>query len=381
MNILAPSCVEDVVRRVLLGVALFGAACTPVGEASPALAESVAAIAPAPPAPAPAPAPEQAEPQAEPFPEAPPPPACVGEPVPALPAHPGLALGLKSKTPSRIEPGQPIELVPSIRNTSKTSPHAAVLSGDGSERGWREPHVWYSGFVDAGDGCWHPLPPRVIPGCGMYDEDWSDEVVQLAPGASAALEWLPSPATTLDIPSEGHVRIFLHYAYRQGKTDRDGDEGHDLGAMEGTEAFELVSNPIEVELHQPLKLALTARTHRGLGNVSKLSDLVSLRLENTSSKARKVRPPATGILEFEVVGEEEYGVSVDWRSGDDALPLHRLGAGASVSLLGASSPNPALQVHWYPPKAEVVRIRASYQPYGNVQAPPLRSNWVEVDLR
>ncbi len=315
------------------------------------------------------------EPPARPDPE-----PCLGEPAPSqFPVHTDLELRLKSSSPRKRELGQPIDVAVSIRNGSTSQHHPAVLSGDGSEMGWREPHVWYSGFVDAGDGCWQPLEPRRTGRCGMFDEDWRDEVVTLAPGQSEPLQWLASPANALAMEVTGRVRLYAHYAYRAGTKTRG--ETADLGAMEGIEAFELVSNPIEFELRSPLKLELAARPHRGRGNVSQMADLVTLRLENTARKARRVMPPTANTLEFEVIGEETYHPNVRWQAGDETLPAHRLPGGDAVQLLGASALNSALEVHWYPPEAEVIRIRASYRPYGAVGAPALKSNWVEIDLR
>lgn len=369
-------------RRVILGLlCCVPAACTPVGDSAPAQqattpTERAAAVEFAS---EPTQVPREPELEALARPESEP---CTGVPGSSeLAAHPDLALDLKLTGPRKIEAGKPMEVVASVRNGSKSEHHFAVLSGDGSQQGRREPQVWYSGFVDNGDGCWRQLETLRPGQCGLYDEDWSDEIVDLAPGASATLEWILSPATTLDMQEAGRIRLFLHYAYRAGETDSSAEAPDpESGAMKGVDAFELVSNPIEFDRSQPLELHLSARPHRGRGNVSQISDVVALELENVGTKARRITAPTTNSLHFEL-GDEAGRISPSWNPGDETLPTHRLAAGDTVPLLGESSPNAALNVHWYPPAADVFRIRASYQPFGEVMAAPVKSNWVEIDLR
>ena len=288
-------------------------------------------------------------------------------------------LDVKTKARRTIELGRALDLTPSIRNDSKSDHHFAVASGDGSQEGWREPHVWYSGYIDAGDGCWRPLESIRVGRCGMYDEHWLDEVVDLAPGQSAALEWISSPARTLDISEPGRVRLFLHYAYRAGaNTKGSGVSTTDLGPMADVGAFEIVSEAVEFELRQTLRLHLAPKAFDG--TPLRLSEVATLKLENVAGKPRTVMAPTANTLTFEVEGEKAP-LGATWNAGDETLPSHRLGVGRSVSLLGRSSPNPALEVPLRGGSSDTLRVRAVYQPYGEHEAPPVKSAWVELELR
>jgi hypothetical protein len=131
---------------------------------------------------------------------------------------------------------------------------------------------------------------------------------------------------------------------------------------------------------RPLELTLVAKP-RHAQTVSRVADVVELRLRNASGRALEVLPPSSGRLRFEVEGSEKSWPSGTWRAEDDAQPARSLAAGDELELLGEDSPNPALFYEWHHPVAEVVRIRAAYRPYDDRPGMELRSQWVEVDLR
>lgn len=367
--------------RVLATVMLWLlplAACTPVGERWPSAdqidrqrIEPVAPIADAPDTPD---HPGSSS-------------TCLGAPMAPVDAlHPALTVDLRLDSPDSLEVGESADLAARLRNRSSSEGYRTVLPGDGSEVGWREPQVWYSGFLDAGDGCWRPIPERDAARCGHFDEAWQDDVVTLAPGQTVPIEWLGSAASMLDMQQPGRVRIYLHYAYREGRTRRGSaptgtvTRRVDPGAMRGIEAFELVSNPVELTLVRPLELSLTPRPRPG-GAVSRVADVVALHLRNVSDQARDILPPNAHRLRFEVEGTEQSWPSASWRPEDDARPVRSLPAGAQVELLGAAGLDPTLRYQWHHPVAEVIRIRASYRPYEDRPGVELRSAWVEVDLR
>jgi len=308
---------------------------------------------------------------------------CSGIPgAPLARLHPELELDLQPAIDGRIEPGQTVPLTARIRNRSKDQHHAAVLPGDGSAVGWREPHVWWSGFVDSGDGCWRPIEWPRVSRCGIYDEEWRDEIVELAPGDDQVLPWLHNPSVDPEI-KQGRVRFYLHYAYsaRAPKASGAMSKSSDLRAMEGVAPFELVSEPIEFEIREALVLRLEARKRRRRGRVSKIGDVVTLHVDNVDGVARTIVPPNAGILEFEVIGTERRLVRAPWPTDGELRLEHALPAGASLPLLGKGSPDPTLTFEWSPPESGSVEIRALYQPGHDPMSPWLTSDWVELDLR
>lgn len=310
--------------------------------------------------------------------------ACAGAPTaPTAPLHAKLTLDLRRTGPETLEPGEYVELGARLRNRSLASSVPVVLSGDGSEVGWREPHVWYSGFVDRGDGCWRPISELPAARCGMFDHEWQDEIVSLSPGETVPLEWLGNPSTMLDMQQAGRVRLYLHYSWREGQTGKGGaPEGAvELGAMAGVLAFDLISNPIELTVERPLELRLRAKPRAPGAAVAEVADVVELHLHNVGDETREILPPSSGRLRFEVEGSEESWPSASWRAEDDEQPARPLPVGGELTLLGEGGLTPGLVYEWHHPVPELVRIRAAYRPYADRQSVELRSEWVEVDLR
>jgi len=147
----------------------------------------------------------------------------------------------------------PVSITVDLVNRSPGTSYPVVMPGDGSDAGMREPHVYFTTEVLAGDGSWKPLQHRGGARCGNYDPYWLDEVIVLDPGAWRRLQWINPPV----LPESGRARIRAHYTYEArpaerpwGNVDRtplsDG-----LGGMRGVEPFELISAPVELTLQAP----------------------------------------------------------------------------------------------------------------------------------
>jgi len=55
----------------------------------------------------------------------------------------------------------------------------------------------------------------------------------------------------LDFQESGKVRLYVHYAYRQGKCGKRGEEVEEkpfTGLMKDIPAFEIISDPVEFEI-------------------------------------------------------------------------------------------------------------------------------------
>jgi hypothetical protein len=157
-----------------------------------------------------------------------------------------LALVLKLTGPARIKPAENPKLEIRLVNRSKRSAHRVVLPNDGSESGWREPHV----YLTATSGG-RAVKGRPIGRCGMFAVDWHRDVVVLAPGQSVDLTSRYLPARmTLALPAKGKVKLVAHYDYGAGK-EVNTRSVRGTGSMGKTPAFDLVSKPIEIEMAGP----------------------------------------------------------------------------------------------------------------------------------
>lgn len=159
-----------------------------------------------------------------------------------------LVLKVELKTAKPTASGERIELDVFLVNDSEQNTYPVVKSGDGSEVGWREPHVYFTASRKKSDGTWEDVPPAGYGRCGLYDPDWQKDVVRLGPGDNIKLEWLPPPSVMLDLRKPGLVRLYVHYRYGRGASTRGQTPQTpvNLGGMEGLPAFEIVSAPIEI---------------------------------------------------------------------------------------------------------------------------------------
>lgn len=151
------------------------------------------------------------------------------------------------------DPWRPVPIEVEIVNRSTTA-QVVVLPGDGSEVGWREPHVFFTAEVLADDGRWNAAPQPLRARCGLYDANWLHDVVRLAPGETRRLHWMgPLP----QLPERGRARIRAHYVYKATPPKRAWDASEStpvpggLGDMDGVAPFELISAPLEVTLSAP----------------------------------------------------------------------------------------------------------------------------------
>lgn len=158
-----------------------------------------------------------------------------------------LVLQVELETPRTITPGGRIDLDVFLVNESAQHEYPVVKMGDGSEVGWREPHVYFTASRKGNDGAWKDVPPAKYGRCGVYDPDWQKDIVQLGPGDNINLEWLPPPSLMLDLREPGLVRLYVHYQYGAGTSTR-GQTPVNLGGMAGIPAFEVVSAPVEIEI-------------------------------------------------------------------------------------------------------------------------------------
>ena len=75
----------------------------------------------------------------------------------AADAPEGLKLDLALTTKGPVQPGERIAFAVKLVNTSKSVTHKVVPAGEGSQHGWREPHVFWTATFVGKDGTERPV--------------------------------------------------------------------------------------------------------------------------------------------------------------------------------------------------------------------------------
>jgi len=268
-----------------------------------------------------------------------------------------------------------------LGNRSKTTSYPVVLSGDGSEPGWREPHAWYTIERKTSAGVWGVPGTLPFGRCGMYDEDWSKDVVTLAPGQEIVLPWFRF-YSVWDLEDATDVRIVAHYAYG----DHAKDPAKVPPALHGMPAYTLSSSPLELAVEEPLVLEVTLKGALPTGPDAALAPAVDVVAFNRSSKPVPIAAADQGSslrLEVETTeasGATERHVLETSVSVDNATD--RLAAGARRSIVGQ-----AKTLSWVslPKAARPRRVRALLHVWwyrngvdGESDERVARSPWVDV---
>jgi hypothetical protein len=228
-------------------------------------------------------------------------PAFVADPPPvkAVDIQRDLVLVAALTSARTIQPGNRIAIDVRLENRSTDTAYRVVKPGDGSESGWREPHVWFSAQRETTDGDWEDVPRSGIGRCGLFDADWHDEVTELAPGKSLALQdWMPMPTMTLDFQKSGRVRLYAHYAYAakapgKGLSENPAPDG--LGPMEGVEPFTLVSAPVELTVQRPFELIVEQKTPLRVGRKVALTQVIDISVKNLLDRKLVIAPSSWAL--------------------------------------------------------------------------------------
>lgn len=161
---------------------------------------------------------------------------------------PKAELELEATTGStKVASGQDVLVELALVNQSKRT-QWVIQAGDGSEVGWREPHIWYSATRRLDDGTWEDVAPAKYARCGLYEPDWQNDAVALKPGARLKLAtWASHPSASVDLSRPGVYRIVAHYDYRGGRS-RGGGGDAPTGPLAEQKPFTLSSAPIEIAI-------------------------------------------------------------------------------------------------------------------------------------
>lgn len=299
----------------------------------------------------------------------------------------GLALEIARKGPKRMQAGRRLDLRVELVNRSRDRSIALVLPGDGSDFAWREPEVFWLAEIDAGDGRWVPAPRERPSRCGNFDEDWTDEVRALAPGERIAVYFGQGPDAFFDLHEGARFRVRAGYRYRAGRGEGARGPGPAVpAALAGLAPFELLSEPIEVELVHDWTLDLAVRGPLRAGQTVHVSDVFDLRVTSHIGAAVDARAPGWlhgAPVHFEVreMPERPTGAPLEGQAPtmDPGLekPPSKLGARSSMRLLGETDRFGSYDGTWSWPVAGIVHVRAAYL---GLEGVDLRSSWVAVTV-
>jgi hypothetical protein len=293
----------------------------------------------------------------------------------------GLSLTARMNTKGPIQPGEAIDVAVKLRNSSATLSHRVVRPGDGSECGWREPHVFWTATFAGPDGVAVPLEATSVGRCGLFAAEWWKEVVVLPPHGAIDVEHLVPPHRVFDVQGEGTLRLVAHYAWGGGRNSRAdpmtgaGGAPPDMGGMKGVEPYELVSNAVEIEVRPAFDVILAPKAPAKKGIVAKLSDLVDARLRVRDAMKLEPRewtvslvvaPPATCEMNEEVA------------PGALAKPAE-IAAAATAPLVGVGAFAEGRDVRVRFAADGKTRV-AAYVARRDGEGVRIRSNWIELTV-
>lgn len=270
----------------------------------------------------------------------------------------------------------------SLINTSKSVTHCVVKPGDGSEVGWREPYVFWTGTIDRGDGKPLPLSKEGYGRCGHFDFNWIKDAIRLQPGDRLPLGYMVPPT----LQKAGRVRLRAHYSYRHGKrtAGRVLVEDRNIGLMTGVPSFEIISEPATFDVVRPLDVRVKAKRALKVMQETRLSDLIEVVLVNQSPDPIRCSSPtlaADARLELEI-----DGLMPGWQpflsEEGSTSGIHRMiKPGQAITILGPGEFANGLDGTWEYPVEDTVKLRAVYttstwKPGGA----RIQSDWVDLKV-
>ena len=287
-----------------------------------------------------------------------------------------------------IEPGEKPWVRLHLANISRRFSYPIVRPGDGSEEGWREPHVYFTATLMRADGSIVDVPKRRYGRCGMFDGNWPRDAFLLKPGERLELENYVE--TLLEFQEPGRVQLRSHYTYGARENSRTEIAPNHIGLMKGVPPFELVSEPVEFEVRRMFDVRIKVKRPMKADVKHRLSEILDVEVMNRSSETQHLAsasgyPYATVQLELDA----EFGgwrpsfftsktsQDLDYFSGTCRGVPSELQSQATVSLIDPDR----LEGTWEYPKAQTVKLRAAFRPgIGDSRRRRYYSPWVEITV-
>lgn len=296
----------------------------------------------------------------------------------------GLELELSLTTNGPVQPGEKIEYALKLVNHSRTATHTVVRPNEGSESGWREPHVFWTATLVGADGVERPVLAAPYGRAGTFVGEWWKEVVKLAPGEAIGVGNLIPLQQAFDVQDDGKLRVVAHYAWDGGKNTRGDPLGGnsaapaDLGGMKGVAPFEIVSKPVEIEVRRAFDVVVAAKGSFKAGIAARLSDAVDVSIRSRSAAPLRFDPAGwTVTLSNDPKGVE--APSQDAVAPKKAAKPFELAPAASVALLKSGPFGEGRDVSLRFETAGKARIAVTLERTGGA-GPRIRSNWIEIDV-
>jgi hypothetical protein len=295
-----------------------------------------------------------------------------------------LALVLTRRGAGPVEPDSEWGLEPVLVNRGSNT-HWVVRSNDGSEAGWREPHVFYTVDLETSPGVWQPVERARVGRCGLYATDWYADAAPLAAGERMSLEWFDDPSRMFVYPRGGLVRVVAHYEYDGGAKGSFGRGANAVkdqmpAGLADVPAFALASEPIELRLKIDASVQVTLTLRRAsirAGERVSFASLVDVAVANVSS--------APIVLAADPFDEKPFVVESDGDQDWEALPRmlagpKQLGPNEQAAVRAPADDDVALRK--VPGR---VRLRVQYEGTypradGSIGVRRATTPWVDLDV-
>ncbi|MFO0734858.1 MAG: hypothetical protein U0270_03225 [Labilithrix sp.] len=295
--------------------------------------------------------------------------------IPRATVERDLKLEITKRTTESVDHEREAPIDVWLVNRSATASYPIVLSNDGSEMGWREPHAFYVVERMRPSGTWEPLPVGEVLRCGVYAEDWTKDMRILAPGERVKLPSMPYPWYGM-LEDATRVRITARYEYGEHARDKS-KVPVPLHAMP---EYALVSAPIEIPVEHPYELTLKLKGPLPATPAAPLAAALDVVVQNRSTRALPVGDAESGaslVFEAKLASGEITTLHVE------TVPTYpsreRLGAGDRAALVTAQTRTESL---WTLPSDRIVQLRAVWRIYddanGTHDQRRVDSPWVDV---
>ncbi len=289
-----------------------------------------------------------------------------------------LQLRAELKTDKLLVAGNDPYIVVSLFNSSNTVTHRVVKPGLGSEIAYREPHIYWTATIDRGDGKPVPVPERQQYGyCGLglaSSSYWPKDAISFAPGEHLDID-IPQQ---FEFQQAGRVRLQVHYEYLGGKVRAWDPKSDALAFLAGVPPFHLRSAEVEFDVVRPLDVRVKVKKAMKINRETRLSDLLSIRLINSSNEAIACASPENGRVRFRLeVKDNAWPVQpVPTETPASKWKHTTIEPGAEVSLIGPGE----FDGTWTYPRTGRLQLRAIYMQNTDMGFTCLMSDWVDVQV-
>ncbi len=216
----------------------------------------------------------------------------------------------------------------SFENVHPDTAFFMVKPGDGSMDGRREPTFRLEVEQQSVDGEWTAGPGQFTGGCGVYDANWLDEIIELKPGQRAEVgEWTYYPFGQWQRAGPHRVRLHYEFDARPAYASFGSDLNIGFGPMTGYPAFTILSEYVEFEVRFPLTISIAWN--------GAAADLTPLSLLHHMSVRLQCEPDATAPLGLRIPEDDALTMQLRYRqAGSDFASAYltaRIGNKAGAS--------------------------------------------------